>query len=493
MADTKPGAALSPQEIALLRDNLDNVRRNLGLIQDRIAQYVFRIDVPLQTIREEQDLLDRIAELERQLEGAPPIDPGGSGHPLLAETVSTERVVPDWRRWLGENWSLLGAIVAALLTLPLSPFGVIDTEIGRYVALLAATALGLWYVWRVARFSKPNPARVFSSVVIVGVAVGWGYYLYWTSLIPVAPEIQTEWQRLKDDLNVDLGLSLKPAEEITSSVGTKGQRQVFQKGEVYLHDDQAHALYGPILEHYTALGGIQEEMLGFPTSGVRSVTSVSGAKGTVAEFESNPSQSHTFIYASSKGIAQVQGWISDIYQKNGGPEGWLGFPLADPQDYPDSDIQMFEYGYIVYYRPQAGEERDSVHPPVIYPYLASHGTFFDVRAEQSWQSTGVRVQPGDLVTIIQVDGTWTIADDIQPLDANGYAPAGLYENRTLPSVYAGVLIGRIGEDAQPLFPVGRWSTFTSQATGLLYLAMNDSDYGDNSGLITVRIMVEHPK
>jgi hypothetical protein len=313
------------------------------------------------------------------------------------------------------------------------------------------------------------------------------------SQIPIPRAIQAEWQRVKDDLDVDLGLVLKPAEDVTSLVGTQGQRQVFQKGEVYLRDGQAYALYGPILEHYTALEGIQDKMLGFPTSGVQAVTSVSGAQGYVAEFESSPPQAHTMIYASNKGVAEVEGWISDIYQKNGGPAGWLGFPLADMQEYPDSVIQMFEYGYIVYYYPEVAGERDWTRTPGTYPYLASLGTLFDVHAEQPWQDTGVQVQPGDRITIIQVGGAWTYRDGESQFDANGTTAVPLQQDAPLPSVAIGTLIGKVGEGNDLLFPVRRWGVVAAPAGGNLDLAMNDNGYSDNVGFITVQIMVEHPK
>jgi hypothetical protein len=314
--------------------------------------------------------------------------------------------------------------------------------------------------------------------------------------IPVSPTIQAECERLKDEQKVDLGPALQPAEDVSSPTGTKGQRQVFQKGEVYLHDGQAYGLYGPILEHYTALGGVQYKLLGFPISGVQAVKSVSGAEGGVAEFESSPPQAHTMIYASNKGVAEVEGWISDIYQKNGGPEGWLGLPLADMQEYPDSVIQMFEYGYIVYYFPKVNGERDWTRIPGTYPYLASLGTLFDVHAEQPWQDTGVQVQPGDRITIIQVGGAWAHwaeATDEQKYDANGTTLEGLQTNTPLPSVAIGTLIGKVGEGNDHMFPVGRWGVVTASAGGNLYLAMNDNAYADNVGLITVQIMVEHPK
>jgi hypothetical protein len=128
---------------------------------------------------------------------------------------------------------------------------------------------------------------------------------------------------------------------------------------------------------------------------------------------------------------------------------------------------------------------------VAYPYLASRGTLLDVQADQFWQDTGVQVQAGDRITVLQVGGEWTNTEgEVAPVDANGDAAQGLYEERTLPSAYAGTLIGKIGEDEGHVFPVGRWGIVTAPAAGSLYLAMNDSDYDDNAGFVTVQIVVE---
>jgi hypothetical protein len=37
------------------------------LIQERNSQYVLEVDIPLQLVKEERSLLERIAELKRQL------------------------------------------------------------------------------------------------------------------------------------------------------------------------------------------------------------------------------------------------------------------------------------------------------------------------------------------------------------------------------------------------------------------------------------------
>jgi hypothetical protein len=317
-------------------------------------------------------------------------------------------------------------------------------------------------------------------------------HLFVTPESPVAPIIRAEWEQL-DDQGIDLGIALKPAEAVTSATGATGQHQVFQKGEIYVHDGQSYAIYGSILDHYLELGGVRYDRLGFPVSPIQAVTSTSGTEGTMMEFEGQGSPHPlSAIYASRKGVAAASQWIRLVYsEENGGHSGWLGFPLADEQNYTDSTIQMFEYGYVVYSYPFVGEDRDWGRPPVAYPYLASRGTLFDVHAGQSWQDTGVQVQPEDRVTIVQVGGAWThYRWGVEVYDANGFA--GLTQDDTqLPSVPVGTLIVRMGEDDAHMLSVGRWSVLTAPAEGTLYLAMNDNNYEDNAGFITVQIVVEH--
>jgi hypothetical protein len=309
------------------------------------------------------------------------------------------------------------------------------------------------------------------------------------------PTIQAEWKRLKDEQGVDLGLTMEPVEEVTSGTGTVGLRQVFQEGEIYVHDGQAYALYGPILEHYKELSGVQDERLGFPISAIQAVTSSMGTQGYMMEFEGPGAPwLPTRIYASRKGVALAGMWFGLIYrEEHDGHAGWLGFPLADEQFFGDSTIQTFESGYFVYHYPLVEGKRDWGRPPVTYPYLASRGTIFDVHAKQRWQDTGIQVKSGDRLNIVQVGGMWTHWEpggEELLYDANGYAALGLQPDTSLPSAFIGALIGRIGEEDGHVFSVGRWGVITSPAEGTLFLAMNDGYYEDNAGFITVQIIVE---
>ncbi len=55
------------EEAASLQRQLREARENLRLIEDRRAEYVLEVDVPLQLIKEERRLRTRIADLEAQL------------------------------------------------------------------------------------------------------------------------------------------------------------------------------------------------------------------------------------------------------------------------------------------------------------------------------------------------------------------------------------------------------------------------------------------
>ena len=59
-------------ELASLHRQLAAVRENLRLIQERKSQYVMGTDVPLQLIKEEQQLLERIKELEQRIRRTEP-------------------------------------------------------------------------------------------------------------------------------------------------------------------------------------------------------------------------------------------------------------------------------------------------------------------------------------------------------------------------------------------------------------------------------------
>ena len=188
----------------------------------------------------------------------------------------------------------------------------------------------------------------------------------------------------------------------------------------------------------------------------------------------------------------VEGWIQAVYEDNGGHRGWLGFPLSDPHDHPDSTIQVFEGGYVLDYYPEVeGEgERDWGRKPVVYPYIAGRGALVDVYANLPWQDTGIYVQQGDRITIVQVDGTWSAWESgLEPHDANGFKDWSPDPEGPWPQAYVGALIARGGTGSDDIFLAGRWGEHKSQAERNLYLAMNDKTIADNAGRLTVQIII----
>jgi hypothetical protein len=106
-----------------------------------------------------------------------------------------------------------------------------------------------------------------------------------------------------------------------------------------------------------------------------------------------------------------------------------------------------------------------------------------VPANAGWVSTGMRVRQGDVVT-------FNTSGEVQLSDNAGDRARSAGTPRTapgapLPNVYAGGLIGRIGNGAP--FAIGDQASVAMPGNGLLYLAVNDDERGDNAGEFIVQL------
>ena len=117
-----------------------------------------------------------------------------------------------------------------------------------------------------------------------------------------------------------------------------------------------------------------------------------------------------------------------------------------------------------------------------------HSALNDIRiyAYRDWQSTGLRIQQGDLL-ILEAEGSWLYT----PGEYNG--PEGHRHYRSpsfypLPSVPGGALLGRIGADGDPRY-VGDGVRWQAESEGMLYLRIDDDILSDNEGYVTVKIEV----
>jgi len=137
-ADPRRAGKRQEREMASRYIQLEEARENLRLIEGRKAQYVLEVDVPLQLIKEERRLRERIAELERGLNGLETARPPLPG---TTHVLSFDRLSPvDFERlclWLVEREGYTRA----------EHLGLAGSEQGRDVVAYKPTLHGeeLWY------------------------------------------------------------------------------------------------------------------------------------------------------------------------------------------------------------------------------------------------------------------------------------------------------------------------------------------------------------
>jgi uncharacterized protein (DUF1800 family) len=118
-----------------------------------------------------------------------------------------------------------------------------------------------------------------------------------------------------------------------------GRAQKFAKGRIYWSKvSGAHAVAGPVLRHYDALGASRSR-LGLP---VRDEAGVPG--GRVVRFQ------HGSVYwSSATGAHSVAGAIGARYELLGGPRGsGLGLPVAEEAAMTGGRVSVFQHGRITW-------------------------------------------------------------------------------------------------------------------------------------------------
>ena len=136
-------------------------------------------------------------------------------------------------------------------------------------------------------------------------------------------------------------------------------------------------------------------------------------------------------------------------------------------------------------RPQTGT--GSVRPSELT--LEVPGT---THVDSSAVDTGIEVRSGDQLTITATGRVVAgrRIGEVGPAGATSSGFGGFISTRPVPTVGAGALIGFIrrydGQMATPFF-IGASLVWSATEEGRLFLAINDDDYGDNSGSFTVKI------
>jgi hypothetical protein len=106
-----------------------------------------------------------------------------------------------------------------------------------------------------------------------------------------------------------------------------------------------------------------------------------------------------------------------------------------------------------------------------------------VAANAGWVSTGMRVRRGETITFNttgEIQLSTNAADRAHSAGTTRTAPGA-----PLPNVAAGGLIGRIGNGAP--FAIGNQTSVPMPNAGLLHLAVNDDELGDNTGAFVVQL------
>ena len=151
------------------------------------------------------------------------------------------------------------------------------------------------------------------------------------------------------------------------------------------------------------------------------------------------------------------------------------------------------------FKTSAGEERSYQPEQVariymgLYPFAATPPTdvaaaphvpagAIRVPASSGWVATGLTVRKGDLVSFT-TSGEVQLSDN--PADrAKAPGTTRVAKLAPLPTVNAGALIGRIGNSGMP-FGIGDQASVPMPDAGMLYLAVNDDERGDNAGEFVV--------
>lgn len=121
---------------------------------------------------------------------------------------------------------------------------------------------------------------------------------------------------------------------------------------------------------------------------------------------------------------------------------------------------------------------------------ANDTRFFFISATQSWQSTNMEFQVGDLLNVEYVSGEWTGDRKHDKKHGPEGPPADAYPGGPtypLPGTIENSLIGKIGNG--PAFYVGRGITKRVTEIGVLSFTINDEPkgYWDNEGSINVGV------
>ena len=112
----------------------------------------------------------------------------------------------------------------------------------------------------------------------------------------------------------------------------------------------------------------------------------------------------------------------------------------------------------------------------------------DVAADQTWSDTGIDLERGEMISLLasgEIDGgSFSTGPE-------GFGPNDHDRFNVVPCTDHAALVGRVGQDGEPFF-VGAEAVAVATDAGRLYLGVNDTNVGDNSGAFAVRLTTGIP-
>ena len=112
----------------------------------------------------------------------------------------------------------------------------------------------------------------------------------------------------------------------------------------------------------------------------------------------------------------------------------------------------------------------------------------DVPAERTWYDTGIDLERGEMISLL---ASGSIDFGPASIGPEGYAADEHDQYNVVPCSDHAALIGRVGTDGEPFF-LGVEAVTVATAAGRLYLGVNDTDVGNNSGSFAVRLTTDVP-
>jgi LGFP repeat len=149
---------------------------------------------------------------------------------------------------------------------------------------------------------------------------------------------------------ISSGLSLgNPVGMEVANPDNVGRRQDYEHGVIYWSPSTtAHEVHGLIRDKWTTLG---RENYGYPVSD--ELSELGGKSSHFQRFFGDAVFGGSIYYSEQTGRAhEVQGLIREAWWGHGGAGNWLGFPVADEEDWPQGPgrLSRFQHGSISWNR-----------------------------------------------------------------------------------------------------------------------------------------------